>query len=144
MPDGRAFVSAFIVLGLGLQALTAFGFKFKRLWPFICYPMYSAPREKNQAVPRYTLIGVTADRKEVELGAGDFMLDEDHFFRGPVDAFRFRRFEILKRYLDLHTRRTGRRYTAVRLVNRPVTIDGGRMVERPAAVISEYSPGEGR
>jgi hypothetical protein len=67
-------ISAFIVLALGLQALTAVGFKNKRLWPFIGYPMYASPHPAAEAVPRYTVIGFPADGRELVLTPDDFGL----------------------------------------------------------------------
>lgn len=126
---GRLAVSAVILAVLGFQAIAAVGLtpgpieKSPFLWPFLDYPMYTQPHYEGDAVPRYSVIGVTDDGREVEITPESLGTDFWIFRNAFLFSFRYRgeRHE-LESGVQLYERRHGVSLREVRLENRPLVV----------------------
>jgi hypothetical protein len=138
LADRRLLTSTFILCCITLQVITGFGIMFKRLWPFICYPMYSAPFFKGDAVPVYATIGVAADGTEIEITPEAMGLDYMLWRRGPVVALRRGDAENLLPHIERYCRRSGATLKEIRLINRPMTVRDGKIVRLPTASVASF------
>lgn len=126
---GRLAVSAVIFAVLGVQAIAAFGLtpgpveRSPFLWPFLDYPMYTQPHYEGDAVPRYRVVGVTEDGREVEITPESLGTDFWIYRNAFLFSFRFRgeRHE-LESGVQLYELRHGVSLLEVRLENRPLVV----------------------
>lgn len=71
--NARFLVSVVVIGVLGVQAIAALALtpgpveKPPFLWPFLNYPMYSAPHYEGEGVPRFQVLATTSDGRTVEV-----------------------------------------------------------------------------
>lgn len=138
--NAQILASGFIIACLGLQLVTGFGFMFKRLWPFICYPMYSIPHFQGENVPIYSLIGVKADGTEVQMTPEDMGLGLSYHLwqKRPVTSMRVGTFEDLPPHLERYKKRTGNLLREVKLINSPARMVEGKIEKLPPITVATY------
>lgn len=133
---GRSLVSALIVTVLGLQTIAALGVTLGPLhaspfmWPFLSYPMYSAPHFEGDSIPRYRVVATTTDGTQIEvtpktLGT-NFWIHRNAFLKPLLNPDRR---DDLVPGIELVERRHGVRLVEVRLEDRPLVLTGNGVLE---------------
>jgi len=139
---GRILASGVIVLVLFLQAIAALGLtpgpieKTPFLWPFLDYPMYSTPHYEGDAIPRYRVVGTTADGREMQIDPETLGADFWIFRNAFLFPFRFRadRGE-LEPGVELFERRHGVTLVEVRLEDRPIVLSRSGSSQGPVELV---------
>lgn len=126
---GRLAVSAVILAVLGFQAVATVGLtpgpieKSPFLWPFLDYPMYTQPHYEGDAVPRYSVIGVTDDGREVEITPESLGTDFWIYRNAFLFSFKYRsKRHELESGVQLFERRHGVSLLEVKLDNWPIVV----------------------
>lgn len=125
----RGLVSLVVVVVLGTQAVAALGLtpgpveKSPFLWPFLDYPMYSTAHYEGEGIPRYRVVGTTADGREMEIDRETLGTDFWIFRNAFLFSFRYPGMrDELPPGVELFETRHGVRLIAVRLENRPLVL----------------------
>lgn len=125
-------VSTVIVFLLGLQTAASFGGLHRyRYWPFLSYPMYNRPHFKDEAVARFSLVGILKDGTERPITPEDLQLDFWRYQRGPVRFAQRDEAHALLSQLQPFEHRARLRLAAVRLENHPITLENGKLTDLP-------------
>jgi hypothetical protein len=143
-PAARAKILTSLVIGgvLLLQAQAVF--PVRRLWPFLDYPMYRTAHYAGESVPRYRVVGIAADGREVEMDPASLGLSFFKHLHGPVEALETGDAERFAIFADVFRERQGTTIVAARLENHPVVIDTSGTREGDLVVVTELRlPGEG-
>jgi hypothetical protein len=138
---GRGLISAVILVVLGVQAIAALALtpgpieKPPFLWPFLNYPMYSAPHYEGEGIPRFRVMVMTADGREIEvtkenLGT-DFWIFRNAFLQ-PFENEGMR--DELEPGVELFERRHGVTVVEVRLEDRPLLLTREGTADGPTEV----------
>lgn len=142
---GRLAVSWVILVVLAFQGIAAAGLtpgpveKSPFLWPFLDYPMYTRPHYEGEGIPRYRVIGVTDEDREVEITPETLGTDYWIYRNAFLFSFRYRgERDELEPGVQLYEDRHGVSLVEVRLENRPLvltregTVDGALELEGTA------------
>lgn len=127
---GARFLVSMVVIGvLAVQAIAALALtpgpveKPPFLWPFLNYPMYSAPHYEGEGIPRFEVVATTSDGRDIEvtqqsLGT-DFWIFRNAFLL-PFEDAGMR--DELPPGVELLERRLDATVVEVRLEDRPLLL----------------------
>jgi len=130
-----------ILVVLAVQAIAALALtpgpveKPPFLWPFLNYPMYSAPHYEGEGIPRFEVVATTSDGREIEvtkenLGT-DFWIFRNAFLL-PFEQQGMR--DELEPGVGLFERRHGVSVVEVRLEDRPLVLTRDGTEDGPSEV----------
>ena len=105
------------------------------LWPFIDYPMYREAYHLGDALPRYALVGLTADGREVGIPLKALGMTIWQFEENLLLAIQQGDDAAVRRYAHLYEQRSGRRLRGVRLENHPLVLTRAGMTPAPVEQI---------
>jgi hypothetical protein len=129
MPPVKIAVSLFILLLLGAQALFAFKPPHRyRYWPFLSYPMYNNAHQKDEPVSNFYLVGILKSGEEIPIGQDELKMEFWHYLRGPVRMAQRDDASGLLSTLQPFEHRARVELVAVRLENRPMRLENGKVV----------------
>jgi hypothetical protein len=150
----RLVVSVGIVACLGLQALAGFRVLCPprslvpslswlhvcapRLWPFLDYPMYSAPHRAGDVIDQFRVFGRLDDSSEVPILPADLHLDPFEFMYTFASQLQEATNETAHRYADIYQRTRGRRLVELRLENHPLVLSRDGVRPGPVRIVKEF------
>ncbi len=138
-----ACISLVILFTLGAQYYSSFGVGFvsrrfplfeatrsPNLWPFISYPLYTAPHHVGEVLDQYSLFGILEDSSTVKIDADDLGVCIWHLGTF-VDSIRNDDSELTGQMVEWWEKRHSRKLIGLRLENHRLVFAGATVEEGP-------------
>ena len=136
--------SLIILASLAFQGTVAVASIERLAWPFVNYPMYSAPHHQGEAINRYVLVGRFDDGTTAVIHPNELGLSFWEWLDGPVRAIRHQAFDgsdrkQLEALRQLYQGRYGRRLAGLRLENHALLLERQGAIPQPPRVLNEMT-----